>query len=66
MTDEAAPEVPETLPLLVERVDQVTVLTLNRPERRNAINRDMRRAMKKELWRADDDPDVHVVVITGS
>ncbi|WAC54022.1 enoyl-CoA hydratase-related protein [Gordonia sp. SL306] len=66
MTGKTTPEVSETPPLLVERVDQVTVLTLNRPERRNAINRDMRRAIKKELWRADDDPDVHVVVVSGA
>ncbi|MDV8071083.1 enoyl-CoA hydratase-related protein [Rhodococcus sp. IEGM 1366] len=53
-------------PLLVERDGHVTVLTLNRPERRNAINRAMRKAIKKELWKADADDDVRVVVITGA
>lgn len=53
-------------PLLVERDGFVTVLTLNRPDRRNAINRAMRKAIKKELWRADDDDEVRAVVITGA
>ncbi|MFT4041750.1 MAG: enoyl-CoA hydratase-related protein [Gordonia sp. (in: high G+C Gram-positive bacteria)] len=53
-------------PLLVDRDGHVVLLTLNRPERRNAINRAMRRAIKKELWRADGDDDVHAVVITGA
>ncbi|MFW0786973.1 enoyl-CoA hydratase-related protein [Gordonia sp. CPCC 206044] len=52
--------------LLVEQDGNVTILTMNRPEVRNAINRDMRRALKKELWRADADDDVHAVVITGA
>ncbi|MYR06890.1 enoyl-CoA hydratase [Gordonia sp. SID5947] len=66
MQGESTSDVPETPPLLVERDGHVAVLTLNRPEARNAINRAMRRAIKKELWRADADPDVHVVVITGA
>lgn len=53
-------------PLLVERDGFITVLTLNRPDRRNAINRAMRKALKKELWRADGDDEVRVVVITGA
>lgn len=51
--------------LLVSRQGPVTVLTLNRPDRRNAINRAMRKAIKKELWRADGDDDVRVIVLTG-
>ncbi|MEE2057171.1 enoyl-CoA hydratase-related protein [Rhodococcus artemisiae] len=53
-------------PLLVTKDGPVTILTLNRPDRRNAINRTMRKALKKELWRADGDDDVRVVVITGA
>ncbi|GAC70336.1 enoyl-CoA hydratase-related protein [Gordonia soli] len=61
-----AVESPVDAPLLVERDGQVAILTLNRPERRNAINRAMRRAIKKALWQIDGDDDVHAVVITGS
>lgn len=53
-------------PLLVRRYGHVSVLTLNRPDRRNAINREMRKALKRELWAADEDDDVRVIVITGS
>lgn len=53
-------------PVLVERDGAVTILTLNRPDRRNAINRAMRKALKKELWRADADDEVNVVVLTGA
>ncbi|MFT4124708.1 MAG: enoyl-CoA hydratase-related protein [Gordonia sp. (in: high G+C Gram-positive bacteria)] len=53
-------------PLLAQRDGQVLLLTLNRPHRRNAINRAMRHALKKELWRADADAEIHAVVITGA
>ncbi|AZG45930.1 enoyl-CoA hydratase/isomerase family protein [Gordonia insulae] len=68
MSDVAVQNDPSTEapPLLVERDGFVTVLTLNRPDRRNAINRAMRKALKKELWRADGDDDVRAVVITGA
>lgn len=57
---------PEESPLLVTKDGPVVILTLNRPDRRNAINRAMRKALKKELWRADGDEEVRVVVITGA
>ncbi|GGL15551.1 enoyl-CoA hydratase-related protein [Nocardia jinanensis] len=53
-------------PVLVTRDGHVAILTLNRPDRRNAINRAMRKAIKRELWKADADEDVRVVVITGA
>ncbi|NNH70856.1 enoyl-CoA hydratase [Nocardia uniformis] len=55
-----------TEPVLVTRDGHVTVLTLNRPDRRNAINRAMRKAIKRELWKADADEDIRVVVVTGA
>ena len=62
MTEPADTEVP----VLVDRRGHVSVMTLNRPDRRNAINRAMRRAIKSELWKADADPEVRVIVITGA
>ncbi|MET7769447.1 enoyl-CoA hydratase-related protein [Nocardia sp. NPDC005366] len=56
----------EADPVLVRRDGHVAILTLNRPEQRNAINRAMRKAVKRELWKADADEDVRVVVITGA
>lgn len=54
-------------PAVIAMTDgHVTVLTLNRPQSRNAFNRAMRAQVKAHLWRADKDDDVRVVVITGA
>lgn len=53
-------------PLLVSRISHVAILTLNRPDRRNAVDRAMRKALRRELRRADRDDDVRVVVLTGA
>jgi E-phenylitaconyl-CoA hydratase len=52
--------------LLVERWDWVTTLTLNRPERRNAINDELRDALVSALTEADADSGTRVVVLTGA
>lgn len=41
-------------------------ITLNRPERHNAISTAMHRGLHEALWRADADPDVHASVIRGA
>lgn len=58
-------ETDERRPLLVERHGSVTTLTLNRPERRNALDRALRRALEKAFVEADANDDVRVVV-TGA
>ncbi len=52
--------------LLVERDDRVAVVTLNRPERLNAITGPMLDAFSKALIELDDDPEVRCIVITGA
>lgn len=52
--------------LLVEREGPVMVLTLNRPDRLNALNRPLQRALEQALLEADADPDVRVIVISGN
>lgn len=44
----------------------VRLLTLNRPERRNALSPDLVSALVDALKAADDDDTVHVVVLTGA
>lgn len=44
----------------------VRVLTMNRPAARNALNRDLIRALYKALTEADADESVHAVVLTGT
>ncbi|CAN5151029.1 crotonase/enoyl-CoA hydratase family protein [soil metagenome] len=51
---------------LVEISDGVMVITLNRPEARNAVNEEMCLVVGDALVRAEQDPAVRVVVLTGS
>jgi enoyl-CoA hydratase len=44
----------------------VRVLTLNRPESRNALSAELFEVLYVALCEADDDPAVHAVVLTGS
>jgi len=46
--------------------DHVGTLTLNRPERMNAISIPMLERLGEVLAEADDDPEVRVLVITGA
>ncbi len=52
--------------VLVADHGPVRVLTLNRPEARNALSRDLIRAAYKELTDTDADESVRVVVLTGT
>ncbi|MBJ7340088.1 enoyl-CoA hydratase [Mycolicibacterium sp.] len=53
---------------LVIRADHgaVRVLTMNRPQARNALNRSLIRALYAALRSADDDSSVRAVVLTGA
>ena len=52
--------------LLVEQRDRVAVLTLNRPERLNAISRDMLGELSSKMVEANKDPDTRCIVLTGA
>ncbi|HIE85804.1 MAG: enoyl-CoA hydratase-related protein [bacterium] len=52
--------------LLVENKGRVVVITLNRPERMNAISRDMLDQLSAKVTEANKDPDVRCIVLTGS
>lgn len=41
-------------------------ITLNRPEKRNALSIDLVEELRDALWEADDDKSVHCVVLKGS
>jgi len=58
--DDAAQE------LLIETDGHVRLLTLNRPERRNALSAGLRNALSEALLSADEDDGVRVVVLTGT
>jgi len=52
--------------LLYERRDGTAWLTLNRPEKRNALTLAMQEALHEALWDADNDKDIHCIVIRGA
>src|SRR5256885_5597185 len=52
--------------VLVAIDDGVAVVTLNRPEARNALNSELLRALPEALQQCDDDDRVAVIVLTGA
>ncbi|MDG1125290.1 MAG: enoyl-CoA hydratase-related protein [Pseudomonadales bacterium] len=52
--------------LLVEQQQHILVLTLNRPDRLNAISRDMLDELSRKVVEADKDPEIRCIVLTGS
>lgn len=56
----------ETPQLMTALLDGVLVLTINRPERRNAMSPEIYAAMLEALTRAIDDKDIGSVVLTGA
>ncbi|KKK45011.1 MAG: putative enoyl-CoA hydratase echA8, partial [Candidatus Lokiarchaeum sp. GC14_75] len=57
---------PDYETILYEKKDKVAVITLNRPERLNAINVQMNSDLKNSLKVAKEDSDVRAIVITGA
>ena len=51
--------------LLVEQDGHVVTITLNRPERLNAISRPMLNELSAKMVEADKDPDVRCIILTG-
>jgi enoyl-CoA hydratase len=49
-----------------ESAERVATITLNRPERLNAINSALPRELRAAVERADSDPEVHVIVLQGA
>lgn len=49
-----------------ERRGNVEILTINRPEARNAINGDVSKAMSSALDELAEDPEAWVVILTGA
>ncbi len=52
--------------ILYEKHDSIGYLTLNRPEKLNAISRDMLAELRHVLAAIDQDDDVRVVILTGA
>lgn len=53
-------------PLLIERRERVAILTLNRPNRLNALNHGLQEAIMQTCQELRNDDDVWAVVLTGA
>ena len=61
-----APTNAENQVVLTEVVDNVLVITLNRPEAKNAVNKDVAQGVAAAIDRFNDDDQLAVAVITGA
>jgi crotonobetainyl-CoA hydratase len=57
---------PDESPVLVERRGHVMIVTLNRPEARNAVNEAVWLGAGEALAEADRDPEIRAVIVTGA
>ena len=57
---------PATETLLYEERGHVAIITLNRPERLNAITGEMLEALSAQLIACQREPDIRVIVLTGA
>jgi enoyl-CoA hydratase len=53
-------------PVLVQVDEQIAVITVNDPDRRNAVTFEMSAALRAAVDAAEADPDVHAVIVTGA
>jgi crotonobetainyl-CoA hydratase len=56
----------DTSKVLVEIRDHVLVLTINRPDARNAVDGDVWLLIGEAMEKAQDDPEVRCIVLTGA
>src|SRR4051794_41649220 len=64
MTDTASERT--TPDCLVEQDGHKLVVTMNRPERRNALSAEMLRIMESAWDRVNEDPEIRVCILTGA
>lgn len=57
---------PDSQVVLLTSADGIVRITLNRPEKRNALNSELIEALKKALRRAGEDRDVRAIVLSGA
>lgn len=52
--------------IIVEKVDGRMRITLNRPDKRNALSMQLQQELNHALWDADLDKSIHCVLIRGA
>ncbi len=53
-------------PVLLEIVDRIAIVTLNRPDARNALSSEVLRILPERLAEAEANDDVDVIILTGA
>lgn len=67
VTGSSAPSAPgHDAVVLLERRGPAFWITINRPERRNAINAEVMRGIVEGIERAQADPEVRLIILTGA
>ena len=52
--------------ILAERIEKIAIITMNRPEKLNALSYELARELDEELTTIENDDDVRVVILTGA
>ena len=52
--------------LIIERLESIVTVALNRPESRNALSQDLRRQLQGAISDLDTDPTVRAIILTGT
>src|SRR5690242_18533256 len=66
MTDAARELTPDDQHCLVEQRGHVLIVTLNRPEAKNALSGPMLARMSQAWDQVDSDPSIRVAILTGA
>src|SRR5207302_9010548 len=53
-------------PVQYETDGNIAIITMNRPEKLNAVNHELRSGVSETLIRADDDKSIHVVILRSN
>ena len=51
--------------VIYEKKNHVVIMTMNRPDALNSINRQLRKELSEAITQFDEDPDAYVGIITG-
>jgi enoyl-CoA hydratase/carnithine racemase len=52
--------------ILAERIEKIAIITMNRPEKLNALSYELACELDEELNKIENDDDVRVVILTGA
>ena len=52
--------------VVVEKTDRIAWVTLNRPEKLNALNNQVLQDLEQTFATLEEDPEVGVIIVTGT